>query len=187
MIITNNEIRQLFLDQAVKYHSCGLSKYSALKQTADCFYRNSIKQGLELPTLTPQYRERIFSFIFGDDTSLTAQELELACRCFHASLTQEPYGEGVFKEYHNALEQYHIYVKGLEEETAELCKFDKGCFPIQILDRIDKYIEYRRTMEVEECLIYAGVYNIGWADGIRAERARRKKQDKHTGKELCNV
>ena len=75
----------------------------------------------------------------------------------------------------------------LKADTAEDRNIVNYAFPGQILDRIEKLIKYYELNHTEKVLIYSACFHIGYTDGIRAERARRKKQNKHTGKELCNV
>jgi len=75
----------------------------------------------------------------------------------------------------------------LKADTAEDRKLVKHCFPGKIFRRINKLVCYYGLKKREPIMIYVACYHVGYIDGIRAERARRKKQDKHTGKELCNV
>lgn len=181
--MTLNDLRQLLIDRAVEYNTNHhMSKYSSLKQAADYLYWYSKEQGLKLPYIS-DYRERLFSFIFGDDTALTIEELLIACRYFLHPLRNKQYGKATFDEYYKALETFRAYVKELEEKTAELRKLDNSCYPVSILDRIEDYIKYMRIEEREECLIYASIYNIGRVDGIRAERARRRARNTPTGEE----
>lgn len=169
-----DELRQLLINEAVecntKHH---MPKYNALKQVADHLYWYSEGQGVNLSSMS-EYRERVFSFIFGDNTALTSEELNTACSYFLHPLKDKHYAKATFDEYYKALEAFRAYVKELEEKTAELRKLENGCSPFTILNRIEDYIKYKHIREVDECLIYASVYNIGRADGIRAERTRRK-------------
>ena len=181
--MTCNDLRQLFINQAVGYNlKHHMSTYNALKQTADYFYYYCEGQGLKLPHIS-DYRERVFSFIFGDNSSLTTEELLTACRYFLHPLRNKHYDKSTFDEYYKALEAFRAYVKELEEKTADLRMLDNSCYPISILDRIEDYIKLMHIEEREELLIYASVYNIGRADGIRAERARRRARTAPKGEE----
>lgn len=181
--MTLNDLRQLLIDQAVEYNTKHhMPKYNALKQAADYLYWYFKGQGLKLPHIS-EYRERVFSFIFGDNTSLTTEELNTACRYFLHPLRNKHYDKATFDEYYKALEAFRAYVKELEEKTAELRKLDNSCYPISILDRIEDYIKLMHIEEREELLIYTSVYNIGRADGIRAERARRRARTAPKGEE----
>ena len=81
------------------------------------------------------------------------------------------------------MEEFRACVKELEEKTADLRKLDNSCYSLSILDRIMDYIKLMHIEEREELLIYTSVYNIGRADGIRAERARRRARNAPTGEE----
>lgn len=173
--MTCNDLRQLFINHAVGYNlKHHMSKYNALKQTADYFYYYCEGQGLKLPHIS-DYRERVFSFIFGDNNALTLEQLNTACNYF-MPLKREPYSKETFDEYYKALEAYRAYVKRLEEKTAELRKLENSCFPCSILERIEDYIKLMHIEGRDELLIYTSIYNIGRVDGIRAERQRRKEK-----------
>lgn len=181
--MTLNDLRQLLIDQAVEYNTKHhMPKYNALKQAADYLYWYSKGQGLKLPHIS-NYRERVFSFIFGDNSSLTTEEFSTACRYFLHPLRNKHYDKSTFDEYNKALEAFRAYVKELEEKTAELRMLDNSCYPISILNRIEDYIELMHIEETEELLIYTSVYNIGRVDGIRDERARRRAKTAPTGEE----
>ena len=80
--MTLNDLRQLFINRAVGYNlNDHMPKYNALKQTADYFYYYCEGQGLKLPHIS-DYRERVFSFIFGDNNALTLEQLNTACNYF---------------------------------------------------------------------------------------------------------
>lgn len=181
--MTLNDLRQLLIDQAVEYNTKHhMPKYNALKQAADYLYWYSKGQGLKLPHIS-DYRERVFSFIFGDNSSLTTEEFLTACRYFLHPLRNKHYDKSTFDEYNKALEAFRAYVKELEEKTAALRMLDNSCYPISILNRIEDYIELMHIEETEELLIYTSVYNIGRVDGIRDERARRRAKTAPTGEE----
>ena len=172
--MTLNDLRQLLIDQAVEYNTKHhMPKYNALKQAADYLYWYSKGQGLELPHIS-EYRERVFSFIFGEDKALTFEERAVAFRYFLHPLRDKHYDKTTFDEYYKALEAFRAYVKELEEKTAELRKLDNSCYPISILNRIEDYIKLMHIEERDELLIYASIYNIGRVDGIRSERAHRR-------------
>lgn len=172
-----NDLRQLFIDQAEKYHTKSrMTKYDSLKQTADYFFYYSEGQGVKLGRKA-EFRERFYDFLLnGNDGALSNIELVTACRYFLHPLRDKHYSKDVFSEYSTALEEFRAYVKKLETKTAELRKLRGSCFPFQILDEITDYIKYAHIRETDQFLLYAEIYNIGRVADIRQERARRKQK-----------
>ena len=179
-----NDLRQLFIDQAEKYHTKSrMTKYDSLKQTADYFFYYSEGQGVKLGRKA-EFRERFYDFLLnGNDEALSNIELVTACRYFLHPLRDKHYSKDVFSEYSTALEAFRAYVKKLETKTAELRKLEKGYYPIRILCEIEDYIRYMQIQETDQCIIYADIYNIGRVAGIRQERARRKQKTAPTREE----
>ena len=63
----------------------------------------------------------------------------------------------------------------LKADTVEDRKLVKHCFPCKIFRRINKLVRYYTLKKSEPIMIYVACYHVGYIDGIRAERARRKK------------
>lgn len=65
-------------------------------------------------------------------------------------------------------------INKLYSTTAADRKLIEHSYPISILNRIGAIIDFYRMKKTDILLMYAAVYHIGYVDGKRAERARRK-------------
>lgn len=176
--MNNEEIRQGLINKAVvysrSYHGGGL-KYQAIEDVAHEQFHSIFPCGMER-LFYEDYRERYFNYLIGDDEALTESEKEHIVNYLqYRDPPKYKYGESVFEHARIEIEEHRTEIKRLTETTEKLRKICDYAHPFQILDRISDYLSYYKKVAVREHnLVLAGIYQIGYIDGKRAERQRRK-------------
>lgn len=187
--MNNNDIRRCILDTAVQIYvdrnetASKSIDYTASRIRGYLARCGRISEPFEL------FIQRFCGFFLGDDNALTASELAAISEFYKDTPCGKDYSEFVWAMFRVAIRKHKANIEYLTAATSDQRQRLKGCYPCSIFDRIENFIEYFQTFSPDKSnlLLYASIYHIGYTDGIRAERARRKKQDKHIGKELCNV
>lgn len=71
----------------------------------------------------------------------------------------------------------------LKADTAEDRMIVNRCFPCQIMQRIEKLIEYYSRNRIDTIMICIALYHIGFVDGKRTVRTHRIAKTAHAGEE----
>ena len=184
----SNFIKQRIIRFAESYKT---APYEALETVSYRLYHNirwNDKSLLKREIEEGFYR-RIIEYVLNDNmTVLKRAEIELIISYFGSSyddLSINIYSPPTPKEldkYREAVQAHKTELQRLTDATAELRKLEKGCFSGKILDRIGDYIRYCTEIRKSSTMfLYINIYHIGYADGKRAERARRKvRKEKNT-------
>lgn len=65
-------------------------------------------------------------------------------------------------------------INELTESVKEQRKLMKGCFPLEILRKIEPFIRYcTEIKDIDSFMLYAGIYHLGYVAGKREERKRK--------------
>lgn len=132
------------------------------------------------------FQERLFNYVLFNEETLTTEEIDRIYYYFgygRKPLAKE-YSEEVFERFRRAVQEHKAELKRLTEATAELRELEKSCSPIETLEKIYDYIRYYEIVEPRDrLLICSGIYHIGYIEGKRAERVRRKAKAAPAGKE----
>lgn len=178
--MNHEEIRQRLLHRAICYlNNYHHGEYRALADVGHDMYYFSQSRGLRADETKSHYQERIFDFVlWNNEEVFTEGEIQIISSFYDG---MKPligkYKEKDFEPFRKAVNAHRAELQRLTESTVELRKLDNGCFPFSILERIGDYISYYEQVQpVDRLILYASIYNIGRADGIRAERARRKSR-----------
>lgn len=188
--MTVEEIRQLIISRAVTYSKeYSVSIFKAITDYAHSLYHFSTARGLHT-LYSSGYRERFYDFVLGDDKALNTSELRFAATYFTGSKKGEEYGAELLEELQLAVSEHRAEVKRLTDSTEGIRRDQESLYPSKILSRISDYIQYvKETMDEPSngILLYTSLYHIGYIDGIRAERTRRKAKKVPTREEAsCN-
>lgn len=180
------EIRQRIINKAVKYAiEFESSKYKALASVAAEIHAFSKYNGLRVLFKT-NYRERFFDYVLGNEEALTADEIRVISIYLANFRTNHVYNESVFEQFHKAVEMHRTEIKRLTESTEKIRRDQKSFFPFEVLPRIEDYVNYFREVIDEPdngIMMYTSLYHIGFIDGKREERARRKGKTAPVGDE----
>lgn len=189
--MTVEEIRQLIISHAVIYseeHS--ISAYNAVTTYARYLYSFSTARGLRTP-YSSGYRERFYDFVLGDNNALNNSELRYAAAYFAGTRITKKFAAETLKELQKTVSAHRAEVKRLTEATEEIRRDQGSCFPFSIMPRISDYVRYVAEVTDEPnnpFFMYTSLYHIGYVDGIRAERNRRKAKNIPTrGEEVTDV
>ena len=177
--MNHEEIRQRLLHRAICYlNNYHHGEYKALADVGHDMYYFSQPRGLRADETKSRYQERIFDFVLWNEEVFTEDEIQIISSFYDGIKPLiGKYEEKDFEPFREAVKAHRAELQRLTESTAELRKLDKGCFPLSILERIGDYIRYYEQVQpVDRLILYTSIYNIGRADGIRAERARRKSR-----------
>lgn len=152
--------------------------YEALEATAwNLYYYVKPKVKVMRQESESDFCNRLLDYVLYSAETLKPEEIAIISRYYGGSRSDVKYAVPTFDVFRAAVDAHREEIHRLTEATAELRKLDKGCFPFSILERIGDYIRYYEQVHpVDRCILYASIYNIGRADGIRAERARRKSR-----------
>ena len=180
------EIRQRIIGEAVKYAiNYSISAYGALNDIAIRFYNFSSSRGLNVLFET-NYRERFFDYVLGNEKALTAEEIRLVSIYFQRTYSDKVYDEAVFEKFRKGVEKHRAELRRLTESTEEIRRCLNKLVPFGVYPRIKDYIDYFTGVLDEPdngIIMYTSLYYIGFIDGKREERARRKRKNAPTGEE----
>lgn len=173
----DNFIKYSVIGEALEDMSCyKLDSYDSLASTSLTLYHFMYSTASKVTAKC--FEERLFNYVlYNNEDALTLKEIDRICFYYGYGVRPllEEYSEAVFEQFRDADRNNKAEIQRLVEATAELRKLDKGCYCIPILERIGDYIKYyERVRPIDRLALYILVYNIGYADGKRAERARRK-------------
>lgn len=116
-------------------------------------------------------------YLSGSDTALHTKEL-IGIHKFFINLQPNleyltvDYSEQVKTAVNRMLEQ----INELTESVKEQRKLMKGCFPLEILRKIEPFIRYcTEIKDIDSFMLYAGIYHLGYVAGKREERKRKQQ------------
>lgn len=175
--MSNNEIRQCILDTAVRiYVERNESARKSIDYTASRIHGyparcGRISEPFELFIL------RFYDYFLGDDNALTASEITTVSDFYRDTPCKAEYSEFVWAMFKAEIRKHKANIEYLTAATSDQRQRLKGCYPCPILDRIGNYIKSFQTCLYGKgvSVLYASIYHIGYTDGIRDERTRRKK------------
>lgn len=173
------EIRQRIIGEAVKYAiNYSISAYGALNDIAIRFYNFSSSRGLNVLFKT-NYRERFFDYVLGNEKALTAEEIRLVSIYFQRTYSDKVYDEAVFEKFRKGVEKHRAEIQRIKKSTEKIRRCLKELKPFEVYPRIEDFIRYFRGVLDEPddgIAMYTSLYYIGFIDGKREERARRKRK-----------
>ncbi|MGM9936729.1 MAG: hypothetical protein ACI38A_05245 [Candidatus Ornithomonoglobus sp.] len=150
-------------------NECSVSSYLFLFRTRGC----SISKH--------EYSEHFFDFVLGDDFSFTDTEYQYACIYYGSHAETEPPKVEVIEMFRQAIEEHRAENKRLTEVTKDIRRNEQSCSLSNTLEKIEDYIKYCHEVcsYDSEILLYIRLYHMGFVDGKRSERARRKNAARH--------
>lgn len=153
-----------------------ISRYDALEEVAHNIYFFS-KAKIYCGAFKTDYRFRFAKFVvLGDEDSLSESELELASLYFGDNPFKLRYPQKAFDIYANTLKVHKEWLEKLETATENTRKTLKSMHIDEIISRIKDYLNYIDEFVDDngEMCRYLCLYQIGYADGKRAERQKKK-------------
>ena len=154
------------------------SRYDALETVAHKIYFFS-RSKIELGAFKTNYCRRFSDFVvLGDETALSDSELGLASRYYGDVPLNGRLDQGVFDLFKNTLKVHRERLAYLEEATADTRKILKGVNIDKVRSRIRDYLNYCEEFIdfPGEMIRFVAIYQIGYVDGKREERHRKKRQ-----------
>lgn len=182
----HEEIRQRIIGEAIRYAmNYSLSAYKALNDIALRFYNFSSSRGLNVLFKT-NYRERFFDYVLGNEKALTAEEIRFVSIYFRHTCSDKVYDEAVFEKFRKGVEKHRAEIQRITKSTEKIRRSLNNLAPFEVYPRIENYIKYFREVLDEPddgVAMYTSLYYIGFIDGKREERARRKRKTAPVGEE----
>lgn len=159
-------------DYAARYR---VSVGKALEDVAHSCYHFSVGHHFKIETTAADYRDRFSDFVIGNPESLTSTELEAVAFYYGRSPYPPEPSKELIEQLRGEVEEIRAEDKRLLQSTAYIRHLMEHCFPISILKKIRDFVYYyKRFKPYSELIFFANLYAIGYIDGKREERRKRK-------------
>lgn len=169
--IRSHAIRSIS-DYAARYR---VSVGKALEDVAHSCYHFSVGHHFKIETTAADYRDRFSDFVIGNPESLTDTELEAVAFYYGRSPYPPEPSKELIEQLRGEVEEIRAEDKRILQSTAHIRHLMEHCFPISILKKIRDFVDYyNRFRPYSELIFFANLYAIGYIDGKREERRKRK-------------